>query len=127
MRLARTVERYNADPCRSSTLAIERQIGASVASVARAATALRVPRDESLSEDPRPKRKSDRPPRTVDQLSRLSLRQPPARLLAMICLNIAASAGALMVSPWRTATVRAVVLSCPPVMIFSGSGTMAPS
>ena len=30
-----------------------------------------------------------------------SFRQPPARLLAMICLNMAVSAGALMVSPRR--------------------------
>ena len=44
------------------------------------------------------------------QLSRLSLRQPPARLLAMICLNMAVRAGALMVSPSRMATVRAVLL-----------------
>ena len=29
--------------------------------------------------------------------------------------------------PWRTATVRAIVLVCPPVMMPSGSGTMAPS
>src|SRR5918995_1769652 len=47
---------------------------------------------------------------TGDQLSRFNLRQPPARLLAMICLNIAVRAGTLIVSPWRTATVRAVVL-----------------
>src|ERR1700730_17144045 len=47
----------------------------------------------------------------VDQPSRFHLRQPPARLLAMMCLNISVSAGALMVSPWRTATVRAVLLS----------------
>ena len=40
-----------------------------------------------------------------------SLCQPPARLLAMMCLNIAVRAGALMVSPWRTATVRAVLFS----------------
>jgi len=40
----------------------------------------------------------------------LSVRQPPARLLAIICLNMAARAEALIVSPWRTATVRAVVL-----------------
>ncbi len=62
-----------------------------------------------------------------DQLSRFSFRQPPALLLAMICLNIALSAGALIVAPWRIATVRSVVLSCPPVMIFSGSGTIGPS
>jgi hypothetical protein len=34
-----------------------------------------------------------------------SLRQPPARLFAMICLNIAVRAGLFIVSPWRTATV----------------------
>jgi hypothetical protein len=57
----------------------------------------------------------------------LILRQPPARLLAMICLNIAASAGSLIGSPSRKATVRAVLLSWPAVMMPSGSGTMAPS
>src|SRR6476661_10162300 len=57
----------------------------------------------------------------------LSLRQPPARLLAMIARNMASRAGALIVSPFRTATVRAVLLVWPPVMIPSGSGTMAPS
>ena len=41
-------------------------------------------------------------------LSRFSLRQPPALLLAMICVNIAARAATLMVSPSRIATVRAV-------------------
>lgn len=61
------------------------------------------------------------------QLSRLSLRQPPARLLAMICLNMAVRAGALMGSSSRKATVRAVLLPWPPVMMPSGSGTMAPS
>jgi hypothetical protein len=45
----------------------------------------------------------------------------------MTCLNMVVRAGALMLSPWRTATVRAVLLSCPAVMIPSGSGTMAPS
>ena len=40
--------------------------------------------------------------------SRFSLRQPPAGLLAMICLNIAVSAGALMCSPWRMDNVRAL-------------------
>jgi hypothetical protein len=65
--------------------------------------------------------------RFKNQLSRFNLRQPPARLLAMICRNMAARAGALMVSPWRTATVRAVLLPWPPVMIPSGSGTMPPS
>jgi hypothetical protein len=63
----------------------------------------------------------------ASQLSRFSLRQPPARLLAIICSNMAVRAGALMVSPWLTATVRAVLFSWPPVMIPSGSGTMAPS
>ena len=42
----------------------------------------------------------------------------------MICLNIAVSAGALIDSPSRTATVRAVSFSWPPVMMPSGSGTM---
>jgi transposase len=56
-----------------------------------------------------------------------SFRQPPARLLAMISLNIAPRALALIVSPSRTATVRAALLSWPPVMIPSGSGTIAPS
>jgi len=41
---------------------------------------------------------------------RLSVRQPPARLLAIICLNMAVRADAFIVLPWRTATVRAVVL-----------------
>ena len=62
-----------------------------------------------------------------DQLPAFSLRQPPARLLAMICRNMAARAGALMASPCLTATVRAVELLWPAVMIPSGSGTMAPS
>jgi hypothetical protein len=44
------------------------------------------------------------------QGARFSLRQPPARLSATICLNIALRADALMVSPWYTATVRAVLL-----------------
>jgi hypothetical protein len=38
-------------------------------------------------------------------------------------LNMAVRARALMVSPWRMATVRAVALSRPAVMIPSGSGT----
>ena len=59
--------------------------------------------------------------------SRLSLRQPPARLLAMICRNIARSARSLIGSPRRKATVRAVWLSWPAVMMPSGSGTIAPS
>jgi hypothetical protein len=58
---------------------------------------------------------------------RLILRHPPALLLAMICLIIAMRARALIGSPRRMATVRAVVLSWPPVMIPSGSGTIAPS
>lgn len=52
----------------------------------------------------------------------LILRQPPARLLATMCRNIASSAGSLIVSPSRKATVRAVLLSWPAVMIPSGSG-----
>ena len=65
----------------------------------------------------------------TQELSRtaLSLRQPPARLLATISLSIPESAASLNVSPSRIATVRAVLLSCPPVMIPSGSGTIAPS
>ena len=59
--------------------------------------------------------------------ARLSLRQPPARLLAMIARNMVSSASALIVSPRVTATVRAVVFSWPPVMMPSGSGTIAPS
>jgi hypothetical protein len=43
--------------------------------------------------------------------SRFNLRHPPARLLAMICLNIAPSALALMGSPLRNATVRAVLVA----------------
>jgi hypothetical protein len=58
-----------------------------------------------------------------DQLSRFNFRQPPARLLAMMFLNMAVGARALMVSPWRMATVRAVALSRRAVMIPSGSGT----
>ena len=42
--------------------------------------------------------------------SRFSLRQPPERLLTMICRNIALRAAALMVAPRCTATVRAVLL-----------------
>jgi hypothetical protein len=41
----------------------------------------------------------------------------------MMFLNMAVRARALMVSPWRMATVRAVALSRPAVMIPSGSGT----
>jgi len=37
------------------------------------------------------------------------LRQPQARLFAMICLTMAVSAAALTVSPWRTTTVGAVL------------------
>ena len=40
-----------------------------------------------------------------------SFRHPPALLLAMICFNMALSAGALTFSPRRMATVRAVLLS----------------
>jgi hypothetical protein len=58
-----------------------------------------------------------------DQLSRFNFRRPPARLLAMMFLNMAVGARALMVWPWRMATVRAVVLSRRAVMIPSGSGT----
>ena len=62
-----------------------------------------------------------------DQGSRLSLRQPPARLFAMICLNISVRAAALIVSPSLMPTVRAVLLSCPAVMMPCGSDTIAPS
>jgi hypothetical protein len=48
-------------------------------------------------------------------------------LFAMIWAIIALNAGALIVSPRWTAIVRAVLLSWPPVMIRSGSGTIAPS
>jgi hypothetical protein len=54
----------------------------------------------------------------------LSRRQPPARLLAMIALNIATSGSGLIGSPCRNDTVRAVLFSWPAVMIPSGSGTM---
>jgi len=40
---------------------------------------------------------------------------------------MAVRAAASMVSPCRTATVRAALLSWPEVMIRCGSGTMAPS
>jgi hypothetical protein len=56
-----------------------------------------------------------------------SLCQPPARLLAMICLSIAVSAWALIVSPCLKAIVLAVLLLCRPVMMPSGSGMIAPS
>ena len=57
----------------------------------------------------------------------LSLRQPPARLLATICSNIACNAGALIVSPSWMEICRPVLLPWPLVMMFSGSGTIAPS
>jgi hypothetical protein len=57
----------------------------------------------------------------------LSLRHPPARLLAMIWPNIAAKAGSLITSFSWMATVRAVLLSWPPVMIRAGLGTIPPS
>jgi hypothetical protein len=50
----------------------------------------------------------------------------PARLLAIMCLNMAVRAGALTVSPRRTATVRAYLLLWPLVMIPSGSEGMSP-
>src|SRR5438309_7175 len=64
---------------------------------------------------------------TLAPCAALILRQPPARLLAMICLNMAVSARRLIFSPSLYATVRAVVLSCPAVMMPWGSGTMPPS
>src|SRR6266581_8655280 len=57
----------------------------------------------------------------------LPICQPPARLFAMICLNMAPSARLLIGSPRRKATVRPVLLSWPAVMMPSGSGTIAPS
>jgi hypothetical protein len=45
----------------------------------------------------------------------------------MICLNIVVRADPLTLSPCRIAIVRAVLLSCPLVMIPCGSGTIAPS
>lgn len=52
-----------------------------------------------------------------DQLSRFNFRQPQARLLAMMFFNMTVRARAVMLSPWRTATVRAEALSGPAVMI----------
>ena len=76
---------------------------------------------------------SDRGPRGIQkhvvgegQPAAFNLRQPPARLLATICRNIAVRAGALIGSPSRIATVRAVLLSWTDVMIPSGSETMPP-
>jgi hypothetical protein len=45
----------------------------------------------------------------------LSLRQPPARLLAMICLSIVFRAAALIFSPSCTEIILAVLLVCRPV------------
>ena len=59
--------------------------------------------------------------------SRLILRHPPARLLAMICRNISPRAWVLIFSFWRIETMRPVLLSWPAVMMPSGSGTMVPS
>ncbi len=61
------------------------------------------------------------------QVRRLIARQPPARLLAMIWRNMSPSACVSIGSPWRSATVRAVVLSWPAVTMPAGSGTMPPS
>ena len=60
----------------------------------------------------------------VIQPWRWSFRQPPARLFAMMALTIRVSARALIASPRRIATVRAVLFSWPAVMIPSGSGTI---
>jgi hypothetical protein len=49
--------------------------------------------------------------RLAGQPCAFSLRQPPARLLAMICSKIRLSAPALISSPARIATVRAVLFS----------------
>src|SRR5437588_12826784 len=57
----------------------------------------------------------------------LSLRQPPARLLATMCLRMAVRAGELIVSPSWKEIILAVLLLCPAVMMPSGSGTIAPS
>jgi len=50
-------------------------------------------------------------PGSSQNQSFFSFRQPPARLLAMICRNISARALSFRASPSRTATVRAVLLS----------------
>lgn len=65
--------------------------------------------------------------RVVGRRFAASFLQPPARLFAIICLNIAVRAGALIFSPCRIATVRAVLLLCPPVIMPCGSGTIPPS
>src|SRR5215470_17136592 len=65
--------------------------------------------------------------RVVGRRFAVSFLQPPARLFAIICLNIAVRAWALIFSPCRIATVRAVLLSCPLVMMPCGSGTIPPS
>ena len=51
-----------------------------------------------------------------------NLRQAPARLFVIMRLNMAVRAGALIISPRQTATMRAVVLSCLAVLMPSGSG-----
>jgi hypothetical protein len=56
----------------------------------------------------------------------LSLRHPPARLLAMICWSIAVRARALIMSPRWNEIIRAVLFSWPAVMMPSGSGTNPP-
>src|SRR5689334_1429286 len=53
-----------------------------------------------------------------------SLRQPPARLLAITALKRLTSARSLMASPWRTWIARAVRLPCPWLMMPSGSGAI---
>jgi len=57
----------------------------------------------------------------------LSLRQPPARLFAMICWKNAFNAAFGTFSPSANPIVRAVWLLCPAVMSPCGSGTMPPS
>jgi hypothetical protein len=56
---------------------------------------------------------------------RFSQRHPPPRFLGDDQLDIVRNAVALSVSPSQMATIRGVLLSCPPVMP-SGSGTIAP-
>src|SRR6266545_6690624 len=65
--------------------------------------------------------------RSDGQRAAFSLRQPPARLFAMIALKIAVRAGPLMGSPSWIAIMRPVWLPWPPVMIPSGSGASPPS
>src|SRR4051812_31597253 len=56
-----------------------------------------------------------------------SCRQPPARLLATCCRNIASSAASLTSPPSYNAIVRPVLFWWPAVTRPSGSGTRPPS